>query len=195
MDEEFVLTNLLSTNFDVGFLRLVHTYQDALYSFALRLSNRPQDAEDIVQEAFMRSYMALSHYPEEHIRGIQLRPWLYKLTLNVFRNSRRGLRLATCSIDNDGEQIVLDVPDNEMVQPEVMYALLERRQELEVALNQLADHHREIIICIYFEQLSYQEAATLLDVTLGTVRSRLNRGIKALRSIFFIERQHNYETA
>ncbi|GHO82700.1 RNA polymerase sigma factor [Dictyobacter formicarum] len=194
-DDVFALAKLLATNLDRYFPELVHTYQHTLYTFALRLSERSQDAEDIVQEALLRSYIALSHYPAEHIRDLQLRPWLYKLTLNVFRNSRRGLHRATFSLESTEESVVLEVPDSESVQPEIWYDLLERQQELANALYLLADHHREIIVCVYFEQLSYQEAATLLDIAPGTVRSRLNRGIKALRIILSTEREKNYETA
>ncbi|MGZ6363627.1 MAG: RNA polymerase sigma factor [Ktedonobacterales bacterium] len=193
-DEAVVLAILLATDLDGHFSTLVQRYQEALYRFAFRLSNRPQEAEDIVQEAFLRSYVALSHYPAAHIRTLHLRPWLYKVALNVFRNSRRRV-LSTCSLESDEANIALDMPDDEMTQPEIWLSWLERRQELEQALQLLAEHHREILICIYFEQLSYQEAATLLDITLGTVRSRVHRGLKALQSILSAEGKKHYEPA
>lgn len=193
-DEAVVLATLLATDLDGHFSTLVQRYQEALYRFALRLSNRPHEAEDIVQEAFLRSYVALSHYPTTHIRTLHLRPWLYKVTLNIFRNSRRRV-LPICSLESDEANVALDLPDDEMTQPEIWLDSLERRQELEQALDLLAEHHREILICIYFEQLSYQEAATLLDISLGTVRSRVHRGLKALQSILSAEGKKHYETA
>lgn len=193
-DETALLAALLATDLDQHFPTLVHRYQEALYRFALRLSNRPQEAEDIVQEALLRSYVALTHYPASHVRTLQLRPWMYKLTLNVFRNSRRR-SLSTLSLDSAEAHGVLEIPGDELSQPEAWLDKLERRQDLEQAVQHLAEHHREVLICVYFEQLSYQETATLLDITIGTVRSRLHRGIKALQNLLSTEGRKIYGTA
>jgi RNA polymerase sigma-70 factor, ECF subfamily len=183
-NETAALAALLATDLDRQFPALVYRYQEALYRFALRLSNHAQEAEDIVQDAFLRSYVALSHYPEAHVRSLRLRPWLYKVTLNVFRNGRRRT-LSTCSLES--ADAALEAPDDEMAQPEVWLDWLERQQELERAFALLSDQHREVLTCVYFERLSYQETAALLDIALGTVRSRVHRGVKALQTMLNAE--------
>jgi RNA polymerase sigma-70 factor (ECF subfamily) len=183
-DETAALAALLATDLDRHFTALVDRYQEALYRFALRLSNHPQEAEDIMQDALLRGYVALTHYPEAHIRALRLRPWLYKVTLNVFRNSRRRV-LSTCSLEST--DAALEAPDDEMAQPEIRLDWLERQQELELALARLTGQYREALTCVYFERLSYQETAALLDIPIGTVRSRVHRGVKALQNMLDAE--------
>ena len=183
-DETAALAALLATDLDRHFSALVDRYQEALYRFALRLSNHAQEAEDITQDALLRSYVALSHYPEAHVRTLHLRPWLYKVTLNVFRNNRRRA-LSTCPLES--AEAALEASDDEMAQPEVWLDWLERQQELERAFALLSDQHREILTCVYFERLSYQETAALLDIPIGTVRSRAHRGVKALQTMLDAE--------
>ncbi|HTK06234.1 MAG TPA: sigma-70 family RNA polymerase sigma factor [Ktedonobacteraceae bacterium] len=193
MDDDIsALPQLLAADLNRHFPTLARTYQHALYSFALRLGNNFQDAEDIVQEALLRSYIALSQYPTASIRNLNLRPWLYKITFHVFCKQQRRTYLLTFSLEDRGEHNALDVPDDELVQPEVLYELAESRQELENAVQRLAAHYRDVIVCVYFEHLSYQETATLLDLALGTVRSRLHRGLKQLHQHLCAERNPRY---
>src|SRR5262249_17330920 len=103
--------------------------------------------------------------------------------------------LSTSSLEGDASAGALTVPDDEMTQPEIWLDWLERRQELEQALQRLTEPHREKLICIYFEQLSYPEAATLLDITLGTVRSRVHRVLNILQSVLSAEGKKRYESA
>jgi RNA polymerase sigma-70 factor (ECF subfamily) len=74
-----------------------------------------------------------------------------------------------------------------MAQPEVWLDWLEHQQELERAFSLLSDQHREVLTCVYFERLSYQETAALLDIAVGTVRSRVHRGVKALQAMLDAE--------
>ena len=78
----------------------MRVYQDRLFSYALRLTARREDAEEVAQDAFVRAYRALATYPAERIRGLALRPWLYRITLNVARNRFRGKKLRTVSLDH-----------------------------------------------------------------------------------------------
>ena len=84
------LRSLLAIDLDYHFRQLVALYQQRLYSFALRLEGHPQDAEDIVQETFLRTYHALKSYPASKVQALQLRGWLYRIALNVFRNRHRA---------------------------------------------------------------------------------------------------------
>src|SRR5713101_7711764 len=82
------LLSLLAADLDRDFRQLVLSYQQRLYSFALRLTGSPHDAEDIEQEAFLRAYHALKSYPVLKVRALRLRPWLYAITLNIFRKRK-----------------------------------------------------------------------------------------------------------
>src|SRR5712691_8122047 len=84
--DEDELPDLLATNLRDYFELLVLRYASQLYGFALRWIGNPTDAEDIVQVAFERAFITLDNYPAPFIRTLKLRPWLYKVTLNVSRN-------------------------------------------------------------------------------------------------------------
>jgi RNA polymerase sigma-70 factor, ECF subfamily len=187
-DEAVALAALLATDLDQHFPALVQRYQDALRQFARRLCADAHEAEDVAQETFLRSYIALSHYPAAHTRALRLRPWLYKITLNVVRNSRRGA-IATCSLEGPEAGVALTEQTDASAQPERWLDALEQRRELEQALARLPASFREVLVCLYGERLTYQETATLLDLPLGTVRSRAHRGIKALQTMLSPEKE------
>lgn len=179
--DETPLAELLVTDLTRNFHHLVLRYQDQLYSFAYRLTGSAQDAEDIVQEALLGAYMTMRRYSAERIREIHLRSWLYKITLNVFRNSKRGVRLLLMPMDSWAEDEAQDLPAVEAERPDALYEAQENWQELEECLLALPEHYRLVIVCYYCQELSYQEIADLLDQPLGTVQSRLHRGIQILR--------------
>ncbi len=182
MDEnEHTLPELLSEDLEHFFYQLVLCYQDSLYTFALRLSNSRQDAEDIVQEALIGAYVTLSHYPSARIRNLKLRSWLYKLTLNVFRNSKRGSHPLTNSLDLYEENSEVMIREDIEERPDFLYENAECLQEITELLAMLPEHYRVVIICYYFEDLSYQAIASLLNQPLGTIKSRLYRGMHLLR--------------
>src|SRR5215813_13110346 len=177
MDDEEMLAALLAEDLEGYFGRLVMQYQDRLYAFAFRLAESSQDAEDVVQEALLGAYMTLLHYPTARIRLLKLRAWLYKITLNAFRNQKRGARVLSVPLDvSEGSQ-VLDVQGNDEDEPERFFEVVERRQGVAELLHTLPEQYRVVVTCSYFEELSYQEIAELLDLPLGTVKSRLHRGI------------------
>jgi RNA polymerase sigma-70 factor, ECF subfamily len=188
-DDEQALLELLATSLDSTFRQLVLCYQDRLYAFALRLTGSAQDAEDTVQEALFGAYIALLHYTPERIHALKLRGWLYKLTLNVFRNSKRGARPLMILLDASEEDLMMSLPDNEELRPDMLYEHTERMQELTQVLAQLPGYYRVVIICFYFENLSQTEIAQLLDQPLGTVKSRLHRAMRLLRQKLLAQQQ------
>lgn len=180
-DDETPLAELLVTDLRRNFSQLVLHYQDQLYSFAYRLTGSTPDAEDIVQEALLGAYVTLGQYPAARIRTLRLRPWLYKITLNVFRNSKRGVRLLLTPLDAYEGGEAQDLTAAEEERPDALYEALESWQELEKRLFALPERYRLVVICYYCQELSYQEIADLLDQPLGTVQSRLHRGRQILR--------------
>lgn len=175
------LPALLATNLVESFAQLVLIFQHRLYAFALRQAGSPQEAEDIVQEAFLQAYVTLENYPEQRIRALKLSAWLYKITLYVYYNRRRKVRLLEEPLDLSEESMLLELEDNWQERPEVLFENAERSTELEALLMTLPDSYRVAITCYYFADMSYQEIAELLNQPPGTVKSNVYRGLRMLR--------------
>jgi len=105
------LLSMLATDLDYHFSQLVLLYQQRLHSFALRLIDSPQDAEDIVQETFLRAYHALKSYPVLKVRTLRLRQWLFTITLNIFRNRRRKTEHQSIPLDTSEDSPPLAIED------------------------------------------------------------------------------------
>ena len=182
LSEQELLT-LLANDLRSNFQHLVVRYQQRLYIFARRLTASAQDAEDIVQETFVGAYVSLENYPSQRVLTLKLQSWLYRVLLNVFNHHTRGARLHIVPLNISEENSILDIADKEDERPEILFEKQERRQELEILLARLSERYRVAVTCYYFEHLSYQEIAELLDQPLGTVKSNISRGIKQLREL------------
>ncbi|HEY6406777.1 MAG TPA: RNA polymerase sigma factor [Ktedonobacteraceae bacterium] len=173
---------LLATDLKHSYERLVSTYWHRLTVFVLRQVGNPQDAEDIVQEAFVRAYYALERYPAQRILALKLRPWLYKITWSVYCNFIERLKLPqSMPLDTSEDSAFLELQDDEHVQPEEAFENEERRRELIALVDTLPQRYRGVITLHYFEDLSYQEIADIFNQPVGTVRVSVHRGIGMLR--------------
>ncbi|HEX9412519.1 MAG TPA: RNA polymerase sigma factor [Ktedonobacterales bacterium] len=181
------LPALLAVDARRHFRRVVEAYQHQLYTFAYRLTSNQQMAEDIVQEAFVRAYVACVAYAPERVRALKLRPWLYKITLNEFYHAVRGARLHVMPLDLSEESPILEIQDAEGERPDFLVERRERLQEIEAALLQMPERYRVPILCLYFEHLSYRETADLLDQPLGSVKSAVFRGTRLLQTLLATE--------
>lgn len=171
----------LATDVDSHFERLVLTYQDRLYAFALRLSDNPQDAEEIAQDTFVRAYCALKSYNAERIRTMALKPWLYQIALNVFRNHVRARRPALVSFDSLDDSTGMEPEDEEDSQPEPRAENAERERELAAQVAALPERYRLAVLLRYVGELDYAEIAAVLGQPVGTVKSNVHRGLQRLR--------------
>jgi RNA polymerase sigma-70 factor (ECF subfamily) len=176
------LPEALVENPDRAFEQLVRDYQDRMYRFGLRLTGSPQDAEEIAQEAFVRAYSALAGYDPERIRSLTLRPWLYRIALNVFRNRVRRRQLHMVPLDGD-----LGTADDG--RPEEAAEQAERRAHLAALVAGLPQPHRVAVVLRHVEGLSYPEMAAVLQQPIGTVKANVHRGIRALRVALADERR------
>lgn len=181
--DEQSLAYLLAENLRGHFVLVVERYQNVLYTFALRLTASRQDAEDIVQEAFVGAYVSLENYSRERILSLKLRSWLYRILLNVYGHYRRNMRLHLIPL-TDSEEDVGNEPENlEEERPEALFEAQETRKEVATLLANLPERYRVPIVCYYFAQLSYQEIAEFLGQPTGTVKSTISRGIAMLRKM------------
>ncbi len=182
MEDDGKLAALLATNIDRHFKQLMLTYQHRLYGFILRQTGSVQEAEDITQEAFIRSYYALKDYPVQKVRELKLQAWLFKIALNIFYNRQRAHTLQQTSLDNRENSSLIELEDSADSPDDIAWHG-EQRQEIERLVASLPQLYRVVINLYYFEELSYQEIAELLNQPLGTIKARMHRAIALLRKM------------
>src|SRR5712691_3143136 len=152
MMDDTSLVQGLARDLDGSFEQLVRTYQDRLYGFALRLAGSRQDAEEATQDTFVRAYRALERYPAERRRELRLRPWLYRIALNVVRNRVRPRALAMVPVDGP---LANGLAAHPAQQPESVTMRAERWNELVDALGALPDRYKAAIVLRHVQGLSY----------------------------------------
>jgi RNA polymerase sigma-70 factor (ECF subfamily) len=151
-----------------------------LYSAALRLTRNPSDAEDLVQESYLRAYRGFAGFEE----GTNLRAWMYRILTNTFINTYRKKQREPVTLpDEDIEDWYLYEKLGESgVEASAETTVLERipDEDVQRALEALSEGFRLAVLLADVEGFSYKEIAEILDVPIGTVMSRLHRGRKAL---------------
>ncbi len=154
-------------------------YLNQLYGAALRLTRNPADAEDLLQQTFMRAFAAFDQFES----GTNLKAWLYKILTNAFISGYRKKQREpqTVSADGSEEFSLFDRLVESNITPEA--ELIDRIPDEEVkgALESLPEQFRTAVLLADVEGFSYQEIADIMDVPIGTVMSRLHRGRKALQ--------------
>jgi RNA polymerase sigma-70 factor (ECF subfamily) len=192
MTQDEALRNRLAEDLDGSFEELVTTYQDRLFSFALRLTGSREDAEEVAQDAFVRAYRALGSYPAERVRAMALRAWLYQITLNVARNRFRGKKLKVVSLDHplsgDG-QASWEPADDEALRPDARYEDSRERADIASLVARLPERYRAPLILRYVEGLGLEEVAKVLRQPVGTAKSNVHRGVNALREALVASRR------
>ena len=177
-----------ATNVEHYYEQMVALYWHPLRTFVTRRVGNTQDAEDVVQEAFLRAYVALERYSVQQRRTLKVRSWLYKITWNVYCNfTGRSKQPPSVSLDTSEESSLLEREDDRFEQPEVAFEHVEDRQELVVLVATLPQHYRDIVSLYYFEDLSHQEIADVLNQPVGTVKVYVHRGIRLLRKALAIQ--------
>lgn len=151
-----------------------------LYNFAHWLTQDRADAEDLVQETFVKALRGFASYQQ----GTNFRAWMYKILRNTFLTSRTGLKATTVSMDDEQEEIREPAAAGT---PESVLLARADQQAIEGALEQLPVKFREIILLCDVEEMSYQEIAGTLEIPMGTVMSRLSRARKAMRELLAIK--------
>jgi RNA polymerase sigma-70 factor (ECF subfamily) len=167
-----------------SFDTVVDAYQRRLYGFALRMSGNREDAEEIVQDTFVRAYRALGKMTDEQKRDLRLQPWLYTITLNVTRNRLRSKKPTNVALDSLADPDALLKTAQEA--PESPETIVERGADLrlvEQALLELPMHLRAAATLRFIEGRSHPEIAEILDQPIGTVKSHVHRAVRILRRI------------
>jgi len=167
------------------FERIVDDFQRRLYGFALRMTGNREDAEEIVQDAFVRAYRALGKMSAEQRSELRLQPWLYTITLNVTRNRLRSKKPTNVALDAlaDPDALLLGTTHEEPLRPEKIVEQNADMALVEKALLQLPMHLRAAATLRFIEGRSHPEIAEILDQPIGTVKSHVHRAVRILRRI------------
>jgi RNA polymerase sigma-70 factor (ECF subfamily) len=160
---------------DDPFAREALTYIDGLYGTALRLTRRPADAEDLVQETYLKAFRAASQFE----RGTNLKAWLFTILHNTFRNIRRDVGRSPIDVDSEVVEQAMDVAGQAHT-PEQLLTRATLDADLQAALDSLPEAFRQAVWLRDVEEFSYAEIAKMLEVPIGTVMSRISRGRRML---------------
>lgn len=167
---------------DLGaFEQLVLMYQDKVYSHCHYLAGNPDDAQDLAQDVFMQAFKGLGSFRHD----ADFTTWLHRIAVNLWINfCRRSRKIVVFSLDEpmttrEGE-LAREWSDNSE-NPLEKVERLEFNAMVANALNQLLPEYRMVLVLRDIEGYNYDEIADLLDCSLGTVKSRINRGRKALK--------------
>jgi RNA polymerase sigma-70 factor (ECF subfamily) len=167
------------------FTDLTMEYMPSLYTAALRMTRNPSDAEDLVQETYLKAYRAFERFQE----GTNLKAWLYRILTNTFINTYRAKKRRPQESDiDDVESLYLyrnlgglaGSREGRSAEDEVLDHITEA--EVKEAIEALPEQFRMAVLLGDVEGFSYKEIAEILDVPIGTVMSRLHRGRRALQA-------------
>lgn len=187
--EDATLVADLKSGSEEAFALLIAQYHQPIYSLIARSLNDPADAADITQEVFIKVFRSIRGFNGDS----SLRTWLYRIALHEASNQRRWWSRhkrqeitidSTSGYDDGGEGLTLgslladqaDSPFDHAVQRELKF-------QVEASLRDLPEVFRTVVVLREIEGLSYEEIAEVLDINLGTVKSRLTRGRSALRAL------------
>jgi len=155
------------------FERMVQEHQHRVFALSLALTGNRQDAEEVAQDTFLRAYRALVTYPPARVRDLKQRAWLHQIALNVVRNRARRARLRL--VELNGSE-----PDHGSG-PEADVMLRAEMEELASRLACLPPRYREAVVLRHVQELSYAEAAAVLGIPVGTVKSNVHRALQLLK--------------
>jgi RNA polymerase sigma-70 factor (ECF subfamily) len=163
-------------------------HMPALYTAALRMTRNPSDAEDLVQETYLKAYRGFGGFQE----GTNLKAWLYRILTNTFINSYRAKKRRPEQSDiEDVEDLYLyrrlggleAAAAGRSAEEEVLDHITD--SEVKEAIESLPEQFRMAVLLADVEGFAYKEIADILDIPIGTVMSRLHRGRRALQKALY----------
>jgi RNA polymerase sigma-70 factor, ECF subfamily len=171
----FTLLGVSDERSAAGFERLAMPLFDRLYNFAHWLTQNRDEAEDLVQETYVKALKGFSSFEP----GTNFKAWIFRILRNAFLSSRTGKKAATVPLEAEEDDPALPV---EKETPETI--LIDRASEriMQEAMDELPVAYREVLLLCEVEEMSYAEIAATLAIPMGTVMSRLSRARRALRT-------------
>ena len=172
-------------------------YRDQLYKSALRMTRSVEDAEDLIQETYLKAYKYYARFSE----GTNFKAWLFKIMKNTFINSYRKKKLQPPKVDFDDvqeglEETLMDKAQSTLIDPESWLMAIEMDHEVRESLLSLPHDYKMVVLLADLEGFAYKEIADILAVPVGTVMSRLYRGRRMLeKALLSFGRRYNYVNA
>lgn len=162
----------------LSFTLLVNKYQNRIYNLCRNMLENPQDAEDAAQDTFIKAYRNLKDYTP----SATFYTWLYRIAVNTCLDLKRKNKLLAFFFSSDN-QASLDITPSHVPTPEAAFDTKQSIQLLQIALKRLSTKLRTVLVLKELEGLSYEEIAQILDVSIGTVKSRISRARDELKKI------------
>jgi RNA polymerase sigma-70 factor (ECF subfamily) len=188
LTDEQLLLRYRNTGDRQLFAQLVERYERQLYGYLRRYLGDAEMAEDVFQAAFLQVHLKCDQFEQ----GRKFRPWIYTIATNQAIDARRrNKRHRQVSLDrlgksNQGEESgkLADLLVSGETDPLEQVEEMESGRQVQQALEQLPDHMRTVIHLVYYQGLKYREAAEILEVPVGTVKSRLHAAVQKLNEVW-----------
>jgi len=178
--EDDELVRRLRAGEEAAYEALLARFQQPVYNLAFRLASNPGDASDVVQEVFLKVFRNVGHFR----RQSSLKTWIYRITVNEAHNQRRWFfrhRSREVGLDDESDEGCSRTVADTGRSPFDCAFDREKHVLIENALGRINPLFREVVVLRDIEDLSYEEIAEVLQISLGTVKSRIMRGREALR--------------
>ncbi len=171
-----------------AFEALIEAYGRRLYGFLYRLTGDHDEADDLLQEVFLRVVRTIERYEHDG----RFEPWLFRIAMNLARDRVRRIRRSPIGLVGDHESSSTEqrtanpldqVAAEQGIRPDEAAELADQIDQLQSALPHLGQAEREVIMLRHFSGMSFKEIAEVMDTPLGTALARAHRGLKRLRQI------------
>lgn len=163
-----------------AYAEVVEIYKDKIFQICYRMLGNRHEAEDIAQEAFLRAYVNINSFNI----NLKFSSWLYRIATNLcidrIRKKKPDYYLDAEVAGTDGLTMYSQIPAETRL-PEEDVESLELRDTIQKEISKLPEKYRTVIVLKYIEELSLNEISAILDIPLGTVKTRIHRGREALR--------------
>lgn len=168
-----------------SFEALIKSYNRYAYNIAYRMMGNEEDAKDMSQEALIKAFKSIKQFKME----ANFSTWLYRIVINTCKDELRKRKEHTISLDEtfeSGTGLKNDISDV-AGDPIIIYEKLELKEKVEAALNKLSEDGKSVVVLKDIMGYSYDEIGEILQIPIGTVRSRLNRSRNTLKEILKVQ--------
>ncbi len=176
MTDDQLIDAALAGN-STAFGELVLKYQDRLYNTLVHVTGSTEDARDVAQDAFVQAFVKLETFQGQSA----FYTWLYRIAINFSLSNRRRQKIRTCQSVEQMREATGDEPTSAGETPHDRIEQQETASQVRTALAQLSEDHREILVLREMDGCDYETISRLLDLPVGTVRSRLHRARLEIR--------------
>lgn len=193
VSDEDLLARYRDSGDVAAFESLIHRYERPLYSYLARYLRSATLAEEVFQATFFRVHQQCRSF----IQGRRVRPWIYSIAtrqaIDALRKEKRHRAVSLDEVHGPGDADaakLIELLEARLPTPPERLELRERAEWTHRAVDGLADDIRVVILLIFFQGLKYREAAEVLDIPIGTVKTRVHKALLRLNELWWIDHPH-----